>query len=110
MKKLGLALMFCCGAAYGQLTDWVAKIPNKAGGHIIFMTLKGSCKNGNAVYGTTSSGSTSWGCWVTSDNHVMVFWNDGEQKVSAFPYDVLEINPNFNTKPRPTPSPSGTAF
>lgn len=101
MKKLAIGLLFFCNTAFAQNVDWIARIPNQAGGHIIFMTFKGACQHGRAVYGSTSSGSTTWGCWVNSDNHVMVFWNEGEQKVSAFPYGSLEINPNFKPeKPR----------
>lgn len=98
MKKLALALMFCCSAAYAQSNDWIARMPNKAGGLIVFLTFKGSCKNGNAVYGSTASGHVSWGCWIASDNHVMVFWNDGETRSSAFSYRDLEINPAFENK------------
>lgn len=98
MKKLALALMFCCGAAYGQQTEWVARIPNKAGGTIVFLTLTGSCQAGKAVYGSTSSGGVTWGCWIGTDNHVMVFWNEGETKTSAYPYGALEINPAYNKK------------
>lgn len=98
MKKLATALMFFCVTTYAQSADWVARIANQAGGHIIFMTLKGSCQHGKAVYGSTSSGLTTWGCWVNSDNHVLVFWNEGQTRTSAFPYSVLEINPAFDNK------------
>lgn len=98
MKKLALALMFCCGAAYGQGSEWVARLPNNAGGTIVFLTITGSCQTGKAVYGSAASGNTAWGCWINSENHVLVFWNEGQTRTSAYPYGVLEINPVYLKK------------
>lgn len=98
MKKLLAALALVSTTAYAQSNDWIARMPNKAGGLIVFLTIKGSCKNGNAVYGSSSSGGVAWGCWIASDNHVMVFWNDGETRSSAFSYRDLEMNPAFENK------------
>jgi hypothetical protein len=100
MKALIATLMFVSTVAHAQTSEWVARIPNKAGGTIVFLTIAGSCQTGKAVYGSTSSGLTSWGCWINSDNHVMVFWNDGETRTSAFPYSALEINPIYLKKAR----------
>lgn len=106
MKKLLVALLFFCNAAYAQSVDWVARLRNNAGGYIIFMTIKGSCQHGHVAYGNSSSGVTVWGCWMNTDNHVMIFWNDNSNP-SAFPYANLEINPDFkpnqNFRQKPVP-------
>lgn len=104
MRTLLIALAFVSTAVQAQ--DWVARLPNRAGGMIVFLPIKGSCQHGNAVYGSMSSGNTTWGCWIASDNHVMVFWNEGEQRTSAFPYEVLEINPAIQSRPKPKSSSS----
>lgn len=96
MKKLAWVLMFCCGAAYGQ--EWVARIANKSGGNVVLLGFKGGCQNGMRVYTNTFSGAVAWGCWVPTDNDIMVFWDDGETRFSIYPYTGWEINPNSKKK------------
>lgn len=104
MRALIAVLAFVSTMAHAQ--EWVARLPNRAGGMIVFLSYKGNCQQGNAVYGSMSSGNTTWGCWIASDNHVMVFWNEGEQRTSAFPYDILEINPAIQSRQKPKSSSS----
>jgi len=107
MRTFIAALALVSTMAQAQNTDWIARIPNKAGGQIVFLNLKGSCQHGRAVYGSTSSGLTTWGCWIPTDNHVMVFWNEGDTRSSAFSYGSLEMNPALENKSRNSP---GTTF
>lgn len=109
MRTLLVALAFVSTLAHAQSREWVARMPNKAGGTIVFLTVTGSCKQGHAVYGSTASGLMAWGCWITSDNHVLVFWNEGETRTSAFSYLDLEMNPLYMKKSAPvTPQSSGS--
>lgn len=97
MRTLIAALAFVSTMAHAQ--EWVARLPNRAGGMIVFLSYKGNCQQGNAVYGSIPNGNTTWGCWIASDNHVMVFWNDGSTP-SAFSYENIELNPKLNSTPR----------
>lgn len=94
MKKLAWVLMFCCGAAYGQGQEWVARIANKSGGNVVLLGLKAGCKNGGLrAFTNASSGDVALGCWIPTDNGLMVFWDDGETRFSVYPYTGWEINP-----------------
>ena len=99
MKKLLVALAFVSTAAYGQSNEWVARAPNRAGGQMVLLSIKGSCKTGLRMYTAASTGNMSWGCWFTTDTHVMVFWDEGETRNSAFEYGMWEINPVADRKP-----------
>lgn len=93
MKKLLAALMLVSSAAYAQ-QEWVARAPNKAGGLLVLLAHKGSCSVGLRMYSNSSDGNMTWGCWSTNDNHVLVIWDEGSQRTSAFPYDMWEMNRN----------------
>lgn len=101
--KLIKSILFCMAisAPAAASSDWVARINNKAGGLIVFLPVKSICQNGLRLYASTSSGFVTWGCWMALDNHVMVFWDEGEQRTSAFPYSSLEVNPAFDQKKLP---------
>lgn len=98
MKKLAVALMLASSVAYGQNVEWVAKMPNKAGGQIVLLSAKGNCVNGSRMYAAAPSGNMVWGCWIAMDSHVIVLWDSGEQKTSAFEYSAWEINPAISNK------------
>lgn len=99
INSIIVGALFVSSSAYAQ-TEWIARAPNKAGGTIVMLTFKGQCREGLRLYASTSGGQVSWGCWLATDNHVMVFWDEGEQRTSAFPYDMFELNP-AQRKPAP---------
>lgn len=105
MKKLALALMFCCGAAYGQGTEWVARAKNSNGGLIVLLDVKGPCSIGKRIYTATTTGDSIWGCWFATDNHIIVTW-DGRSNVTTYDYSGWEINPIRQDRPKP----SGNSF
>ena len=99
MKKLLLVgLVIASTAAFGQSGEWVARAPNQAGGQIVLLSFKGSCSNGLRMY-SASNGNMSWGCWMATETHVMVLWDDGNTRTSAFEYGMWEMNP-ANKKPQ----------
>jgi hypothetical protein len=101
--KLIKSLLFCMAISTpaAASSDWIARISNRAGGLIVFLPIKASCSQGLRLYASTSSGLVTWGCWMALDNHVMVFWDEGEQRTSAFPYSSLEMNPAFEQRRAP---------
>ena len=94
MKRLLVTALtlFSINAA-AQSTEWIARAPNRAGGQMVLLSIKGSCNTGLRMYTAASSGNMSWGCWFTTDTHVMVFWDEGETRNSAFEYGMWQINP-----------------
>lgn len=94
MKRLlATALTLFSINAAAQSTEWIARAPNNAGGQIVLMSFKGSCDNGLRMYTATGSGSMIWGCWIATDTHIMVIWDTGNNRTSAFDYRDWQMNP-----------------
>ena len=99
MKKLLVALAFVSTAVFGQSNEWVARVRNEGGGQIVLLNLKGICQTGMMMYSAISNGTMTWGCWFTTDTHIMVLWDEGEIRTSAFEYGIWEVNPSISKKP-----------
>lgn len=108
MKRLlAITLMLLSSHAVAQGTEWVARAPNNAGGQIVLLTVKGSCTTGMRMYTAAGNGNVTWGCWFATDTHVMVTWDTGQQRTSAFDYSQWEINPALDNK-TPASKPRST--
>ena len=94
MKRLLIpALMLLSSNSMAQSTEWIARANNNAGGQIVLLNFKGTCETGLRMYTAASSGDMTWGCWLATDTHIMVLWDNGTRKSSAFDYLGWEVNP-----------------
>ena len=94
MKRLLVTALTLFGVnAAAQSTDWIARAPNNAGGHIVLLTFKGSCEVGMRMYTAGSNGDMTWGCYIATDTHIMVLWDNKGGKTSAFDYTGWQMNP-----------------
>lgn len=105
MKKLFIVLAILATSTTALADDWVGVARNTGGGKIVFMTVKGGCKDGNVVYSTQPNKGTLWGCWVAMDLHVLVLWSDGDAR--TYEYSAITANPNWN---REKSDPATTRF
>ena len=88
IKTILTAAIFAVTSAYaGNL----ATMKNQAGGLIYLTDAKTrDCKdNGRAVYATSSSGGSTWGCWFLIDEMVHIVWDTGG--TSAFPAGAFTL-------------------
>lgn len=99
MKKIlaGLVLCLWVGLAWGA--DWVAKARTTKGGDIVL--LVSGCKNAPSdkwlrMYVTTTGGSVYWGCYMLTELHIMVVFDDGHSM--AYDYSGWTLN-NESQKP-----------
>ena len=57
-------------------TEWVARAKNNSGGLIVLLADKGNCSAGLRMYTASPSGRSQWGCWIATDNHIIVRWDN----------------------------------
>lgn len=87
MKKLLLALLLAADMVHAGN---IATMKNQAGGLIYLTDAKTrDCKDGRAVYATSSSGGSTWGCWFLIDDMIHVAWDTGG--TSAFPANAFTL-------------------
>jgi len=72
--------------------EWIARAKNNSGGLIVLLADKGNCSAGLRMYTAAPSGRSQWGCWIATDNHILVRWDDRDNPTT---YDYLgwEVNP-----------------
>jgi hypothetical protein len=105
MKRLLIAaLILFSSNAVAQQYEWIARAPNNAGGLIVLLETKGTCQYGLRMYSSNPNGRMLWGCWSGMETHILVLWDTGEDRISAFPYDGWQMNPKL---PPSSPTPAG---
>jgi len=80
MRKLLVVLLALASTA--AHADIFAMAKNNAGGEIVLLTTKGSCRDGTLqMFARTSGGSITVGCWFFEKPYVYATYSDGDVKV-----------------------------
>lgn len=96
-----LAATLLAGPAHAQ-TEWVARAKNNSGGLIVLLAAVDTCINGRRMYTSSPTGRSQWGCWIATDNHIIVAW-DGQSHLTTYDYAGWELNP---ARERPNAQPN----
>lgn len=90
MNRVIFSLIFAlCGVAHAEV---IATLVNKAGGIIALTNETGYGCTGNTriAYSTSTSASTSIGCWAMDDYMVHIKW-DGD-KIWSYPINSFKMS------------------
>lgn len=89
LKKIFALALVCLSAAVCAETEIIGTIPNKGGGAITFMAVRGDCPPGQLMAYTQSSGGKIelTGCFRILSKQLLVIWSDGD----AYTYPVSDV-------------------
>lgn len=101
MKSKLIVLLVLLLVSMGAHAEWIARAKTTKGGDIVLTA--GTCKNAPSrswarMYVATDKGALIWGCYMLTELHIMVVFDDGTSM--AYDYSGWTVNNKDDPKPQ----------